>query len=187
MREKREAEGRRCQLRKRGQGDSGGKEMSITEAGARGKKAGARGKRRARGKKAGAKGKREAKGRRRLISEAEGEVLIGVDAAVTEEGPPATHLLGTLEVDVHEEVLGFCLRGLGKDFALGTCHKAGSPELDATRLTAGIGLVPYPIHGNDRKSVGHGMTALHELPCLTLTCLLLWGVAALEADGCRID
>ena len=47
--------------------------------------------------------------------------------------------------------------------------------------------MPYPIDGHDGQTVGHGMTALHELPCLALARLLLGCVAALVADGGGID
>ena len=44
-----------------------------------------------------------------VVAEAEEEVLVGVDAAVAEEGPPAAHLLGAVEVEVNDEVLGLGL------------------------------------------------------------------------------
>ena len=49
-----------------------------------------------------------------LIAEAEGEVVVGIDAAVAEEGPPAADLLGAMEVDVHDEVFFLRLRGFGE-------------------------------------------------------------------------
>ena len=49
-----------------------------------------------------------------LIAEAEGEVVVGIDATVAEEGPPAADLLGAMEVDVHNEVFFLRLRGFGE-------------------------------------------------------------------------
>ena len=40
-----------------------------------------------------------------LVAEAAGEVVVGIDAAVAEERPPAADLLGTMEVDVNDEIL----------------------------------------------------------------------------------
>ena len=57
----------------------------------------------------------------------------------------------------------------------------------AASLPAGIGLMPYPIYSNDGQAVGHGMTALHELPGLALAGLFLRGVAALVTDSGGID
>jgi hypothetical protein len=92
-----------------------------------------------------------------------------------------------MEIDVNDEVLGFCLRGFGKEFALGTRHEAGAPELDAIGLSAGIGLMSYPIHSHDGEAVGHGMTPLHELPSLALALLFVRRIAALIAYGGGID
>ena len=40
-----------------------------------------------------------------LVAEAAGEVVVGIDAAVAEERPPAADLLGTMDVDVNDEIL----------------------------------------------------------------------------------
>ncbi len=92
-----------------------------------------------------------------------------------------------MEIDIDDEVLWFGLRSLSEEFALRTRHKAGAPELNAARLSAGIGLMPYSIDGNDRKTVGYGMTALDELPGIALTGLFLRRITALIADGRGID
>ncbi len=92
-----------------------------------------------------------------------------------------------MEVDVYKDVFFLGLRGFGKEFALWTCHEAGAPELDAVGLTAGIGLMPYPINSNDGETIGNGMTTLHELPGLTLAGLLLRGVAGFVTDGGGIN
>ena len=47
----------------------------------------------------------EGSGEKGLVAEAAGEVVVGIDAAVAEEGPPAADLLGTMEVDVNDEIL----------------------------------------------------------------------------------
>ena len=44
-------------------------------------------------------------GEKGLVAEAAGEVVVGIDAAVAEERPPAADLLGTMEVDVNDEIL----------------------------------------------------------------------------------
>ena len=45
----------------------------------------------------------------------------------------------------------------------------------------------HTVDGNQRKAVGHGMTALHGGPCLALPLLFVGSVAALIADGCGVD
>lgn len=122
-----------------------------------------------------------------LNAEAEGEVVVGIDATIAEERPPPTDLLGAMEVDIDKEVLGVSLRGFGKELALWTSYEAGTPELDAVCQPARIGLVPYPIDGDDGQAIGHGVTTLNNLPGLALTGLLLGRIAALIADSGGID
>ena len=69
------------------------------------------------------------------IQEALVEVVVVVDATVAQEGPPASHLLAALHVDVDDlQVLGVV--GCAVDeFALGPGYKAAAPELDAIGLS----------------------------------------------------
>lgn len=46
----------------------------------------------------------EGSGGKGLVAETAGEVVVGIDTAVAEEGPPAADLLGTTEVDVNDEI-----------------------------------------------------------------------------------
>ena len=43
------------------------------------------------------------------------------------------------------------------------------------------------VDGYHGESVGHSMTALHSSPCLTLALLLVGGIAAFVAYGCRVN
>ena len=38
-----------------------------------------------------------------LVAEAFGEVAIGLDAAIAEEGPPAAYLFGAAHVDIYDD------------------------------------------------------------------------------------
>ena len=38
-----------------------------------------------------------------LVAEATGDVAIGLDAAIAEEGPPAAYLFGTAHVDIYDD------------------------------------------------------------------------------------
>ena len=92
-----------------------------------------------------------------------------------------------MEVNIDDEVLRFGSGGFGQEFALRPTDEAGTPELDAACLTAGIGLMSDPVHSDDGETVGDGMTALYELPGVALTGLFLGRVAALIADSGGID
>ena len=56
------------------------------------------------------------------------------DAAIAEERPPATDVLGALHVDIYDEQGLFGI-GFGKDFALWACYKRMTPEGDAVGLS----------------------------------------------------
>ena len=45
----------------------------------------------------------------------------------------------------------------------------------------------HAVDGDDRQSVGHGMSALYGLPRSSLPLLLLWRVTRLIADGGGVD
>src|SRR5690606_34801368 len=60
------------------------------------------------------------------------QVAVGVDAAVAEEGPDATHVLAAAEVDLAGEDGGVAA-GLGDELALRPQHVAVAPEVDARR------------------------------------------------------
>ena len=92
-----------------------------------------------------------------------------------------------LEVDFHHQALFLGVGGTVDELALWTGNKRAAPELYAACLPAGVGLMAHTVDGNQRKAVGHGMTALHGGPCLTLSLLFLRCVAALIADGSGIN
>ncbi len=118
-----------------------------------------------------------------LVPETAEEVTISINTAVTQERPPASYLLGALQIDVNQKILRLFLRGLAQQFALGTADKTRPPKLYTTGLTAGVWLMSYPVHSHHRQAVGNSMTALHCLPGHALTLLLIGSIAALIADG----
>lgn len=62
------------------------------------------------------------------VAESLGEVAIGLDATVAEEGPPAAHLLGALKVYFYHRSGLLVLRSLVEQLALRTSHETGAPE-----------------------------------------------------------
>jgi hypothetical protein len=62
------------------------------------------------------------------VAESLGEVAIGLDATVAEEGPPAAHLLGVSQVKLDDDALLLVLRCFVDDFALRTGDEGGAPE-----------------------------------------------------------
>ena len=58
-----------------------------------------------------------------LIDKSACQVGVVVNATVTEEGPPAAHLLGVVEVEVDDDALFFVSRSLIEEFALGPATK----------------------------------------------------------------
>ena len=67
-----------------------------------------------------------------------GDVAILIDAAVAQEGPPATHLLAMTEVEVYDAALFTVGRSAIEQLALGASHEGRAPELYARSLPAGL-------------------------------------------------
>ena len=107
-------------------------------------------------------------------------ILISIDATVPEEGPPATHLFGALEVNIDNNSYLVGSIGTIEELALRTSDKAAAPE--------GVGsFLAYPVDSNDGESVGNSMTTHYGGPRLTLTLLFVGGVVRVEAYCRRID
>ena len=85
-----------------------------------------------------------------LVDIALSDILIIVNAAVTEEGPPPAYLLTVVHVNFDHDAFFFIIAGSVMDFALRSDSKAAAPELNSSRLSAWIRLMTNAINGNDR-------------------------------------
>ncbi len=99
-----------------------------------------------------------------------------VDASVAEEGPPAAHLLATVEVEVDDLLALLLIVGTEEELSLWTCYKARAPKLYAVGLMARVRLIADAVDGDDGEPVGYGMPALHRCPRLALPFLLLGSI-----------
>lgn len=106
-----------------------------------------------------------------IIYEASGEVTIGVNAAIAEEGPPLAYALCALEINVDDGNLLLCIAGLIEQFTLLTCHKATAPKLYASCCAAWVRFIANAVDRDDRNSVGDGVTALYGNPGFALALL----------------
>ena len=109
-----------------------------------------------------------------LVVEAVEDWLVGIDATIAEEWPPASDLFATCHVDFDDTVLGVVVASAVDKFALRTDYEAASPELYAVGLSRRVGFVTYSVDCHYGQTVGHGVTTLDCGPSFALT-LLLFG------------
>ena len=100
-------------------------------------------------------------------------VCICIDAAITQERPPAAYLLRVVDVEFYDDALLIVGRGFVDELSLRSGNEGCSPELYATSTTARVGLISNTIDGDDRKTVGNSMSALYCLPGSALSLLFL--------------
>ena len=130
------------------------------------------------------------------VKEAAGDALVGVYAAVAEEGPVAAGVLEELAVNLCDEDLFFVVGGLGDDAAEGVCDEGTAPEFEAgvRRVRAGAGhedavvidvavLLAYTVDRSDEDAVGDGVGALDGLPGGVLGFAELGFFRGVPADG----
>lgn len=107
------------------------------------------------------------------VEEAAGDALVGVDAAIAEEGPVAAGIFEEFEVYFGGEDFFLVVAGLGEDAAEGIGDEAAAPEFQARAFGALHGnaivgyialLEAYAVDGSDEDSVGDGVGSLHGLP-----------------------
>src|SRR5262249_16235491 len=118
-----------------------------------------------------------------LVDQAFGEVAVGVDAAVAEEGPMGSGLVDFAEVEFDKEGFFIFGAGFGQDFAGGAGNKALAPELDAIARDF---FVTDAIGDSDVTTVGDGVAALDGFPRAVLF-LVLGFFGGVPADGGWIE
>src|SRR5690606_18773798 len=116
----------------------------------------------------------------RLIAEAVGEVAVGVDAAIAEEGPPAAGLLADLGGDFGNQDFFLIAAGLGDDAAERIGHEGMAPEFKAAFFGP---LMTNAVDGADEDAVGDGVGTLHGLPGADLGLAEFGLFTGVPADG----
>lgn len=82
------------------------------------------------------------------VAEAACQVVEVFNAAIAEEGPPATHVLAATQVHFHHCHLFFVLLSAEEKFSLRSGDETASPELNAASLSAWVFFVTGAIDGN---------------------------------------
>ena len=118
-----------------------------------------------------------------LVDQPFGEIAIGVDAAVAEEGPVGAGLVDFAEVEFDDEGFVFFDAGFGEDFAGGAGDEALAPELDAV---AGEFFVADTIGDGNVAAVGDRVAALNDFPGVVLF-FVLGFFCGMPADGCWVE
>ena len=131
-----------------------------------------------------------------LVEITAGDASVGVDAAVTQEGPVAASVFKEFGVDLGDEDLFPVVGGLGDDPAEGVGDEGAAPEFQAGvgRVRAGAlhqravvldvaVLVADTVNGTDEDAVGDGVGALHGLPGGVLGFAELFLFRRMPADG----
>ena len=86
------------------------------------------------------------------------------------------------EVDF-DDLDRFFLPQLAEQFPLRASDEATTPETDTLGLTRWVFFVAHTVHRDHGEAIGHGVTALYELPGIALTTLLFDDVATFVADS----
>src|SRR4051794_22915371 len=79
------------------------------------------------------------------------QVVVGIDPAVAQEGPVATHVLDPSRIAFHDQVLLAFMTAALQDDAEWVADERGPPEVEA-RL--GRALVSHAVDGADVEAVG---------------------------------
>src|ERR1700761_3260338 len=127
----------------------------------------------------------------RSVEESLHDGLVGVDAAVAQEGPVAARVFEQAQVDLADEDLFLVVRGLGNDAAEGIGEERSAPELEAgalplVALQVAV-LHAYAVDGGNKDSVGDGVAALDGLPGVILGLAELGLLRRVPADGGRVE
>src|SRR6185312_2432040 len=116
------------------------------------------------------------------VAEAPQQVVIGVNAAVAQEGPDSAHLLAAPQVDVGQQQFPRAGPGLGQELTLRADDETAAPEVDAGTGPAGIRFEADAVAGEHRHAIGDGMAALHGNPGVALAGLFRLVVVWIPAD-----
>src|SRR5690349_18125815 len=116
-----------------------------------------------------------------LIAQAPGQITVGVDAAVAEEGPMGAGHVHFVEIARDDERFLFVDAGFSEDSARGIGDEALAPEFDAV---AADGLFKTDAIGHrDEAAVRDGMTALDHFPGAVLVFAVFGFFFWMPTDG----
>src|SRR5690554_3768308 len=108
------------------------------------------------------------------------QVLVGVDSAVSEEGPPVTGVTGTVTVAADDEVRRAFTSRICEELPLGSAGEAVSPKAE-------FSFAADAVDGGDVDAVRDGVASLNSLPSVALHGVLLGAFFVDGADGGGVD
>lgn len=120
-----------------------------------------------------------------LVEEPFGDVAVGVDAAVAEEGPVAADFVLQLGIALVDEDLFLVARCFGEDPAKRVGEERVAPEFEA--CISGPFFEADAVDRGDVDAVGDGMAALDGLPCVELGGAVLFFFSWMPADGGGVE
>ena len=122
-----------------------------------------------------------------LINQPFGQIAVGIDAPVAQEGPVRPGEVDFSQIDGHDQNFFLIDGGPGENFAGGAGHKTLPPEFESGTADAGNNLMADPIHGRNETAVGHGMGTLNGFPGAVLPFAVFLFLTGMPADGGGIE
>lgn len=114
------------------------------------------------------------------------QAFVGIDAPIAQERPVAPNIFEMFHIDLRKKNLFFVDRTFYKHHTLWIGYEGRAPELDAWSCLVGF-LMPDAINRGNVKAVGDCVTALHSLPCISLSLAVLFLLAGVPADSGWIE
>ena len=109
--------------------------------------------------------------------------MIGVDAAVTEEGPIAAGLFALRGIAFNYQDFFFVVRGFGQNAAEGIGNERIAPKFEASVAFFGFAFVADTINDRDVNAVGDGVGPLDCAPRIELSGAELGFLVRMPADA----
>src|SRR5690606_19355199 len=121
-----------------------------------------------------------------LIEEALADFPVGIDAAVTKEGPAVAGACHLTEIRLHDQHALLVCRCACENAAVGCNHEALPPEFD-TPVARRARFEADTVDGNDEAAVRDRLRPLHRLPGLMLSVAHFRFLLGMPPDGGGIE
>src|SRR6058998_1527619 len=113
--------------------------------------------------------------------------LIGVDAAIAQEGPVPARFLALCRVAFNDEDFLFVMGSLGDNLTKRIGHKGISPEFQARVAIFGLAFETDAVDDSSVHAVGDGVTTLNRAPGIQLRSAKLRLLVRMPADAGRVE
>jgi peptidyl-prolyl cis-trans isomerase B (cyclophilin B) len=123
--------------------------------------------------------------RRRLVDEPPGDLVVGINPAVAQEGPVRALGLDSIQVRFCYNYALFVAGGLCDDISRGIADKALAPKFDAG--AAFRGFMAHTVGHGNVTAIGYGVAALNRLPRRMLANSILGPLFGVPADGGGVE